>query len=84
MDLIGNGGIDTTVINIGFAFLFKIAFSVLLLLYVAYSYFLALRIRILADTVRTPWNKSLQRLAFFHFYAVILIGLLALFFIVIA
>ena len=84
MDLIGNGALDGTVINIGFAFLFKIAFSILLLLYIAYSYFLALRVKILADTVRTPWNKSLERLAFFHLYAVILIGLLALFFIVIA
>jgi len=84
MDIIGGGEINEGIITFGFAFLFKIAFSILFLLYIAYSYFLALRIRILTDTVRTPWNKTLERLAFFHLYAVILIGLLALFFIVIA
>ncbi len=84
MDIIGGSGIDGTAINLGFGFLFKIAFSILFLLYIAYSYFLALRVKILIDTVKTPWNKYLKRLAFFHLYAVILIGLLALLFIVIA
>ncbi len=81
MDLIAG---NDTAINFGFDYLFKIAFSMLLLLYILYSYFLALRVKILADTVRTPWNASLQRLAFSHLYVVILVGLLALFFIVLA
>ncbi len=84
MDLVPGGEINDAVITFGFAFLFKIAFSVLLLLYIIYSYFLALSIRILADTVKTPQNKYLQRLAFFHLYVVILVGLLSLFLIVVA
>jgi predicted PurR-regulated permease PerM len=84
MDLITDFGtnIDTMVFSIGF--FLKIAFGLLFILYIAYSFFLALRVRILADTVVTPWNKTLERLAFFHLYAVILIGLLALSLIVMA
>ena len=77
-------GIDSNTSILGFGFLFKILFAALLILYITYSYFLALRIRILADSVRTPWNKSLRRLAFFHLYAVIVVGLLALLLIVVA
>ncbi len=84
MDLITDAGIGPTGIVFGFSFLFKIIFSVLLILYIAYSFFLALRVRILADTVKTPSNSSLKRLAFFHLYAVIVIGFIALFLIIIA
>jgi hypothetical protein len=84
MDLITEAGIEPTGIVFGFSFLFKIVFGLMLILYIAYSYFLALRVRILADSVKTPWNKRLQRLAFFHLYAVIVVGLLALLLIVVA
>jgi len=83
MDLVGVG-MDSSTAILGFGFLFKILFAALLILYIIYSYFLALRIRILADSVRTPWNESLRRLAFFHLYAVIVVGLLALLLIVVA
>ena len=84
MDLVTEVGVDAPGMVFGFAFLFKIVFAFLTILYIAYSFFLALRVRIIADTVRTPSNKSLERLAFFHLYAVIVIGLIALFFIIIA
>jgi hypothetical protein len=84
MDLITNAGIEKTSLVFGFAFIFKILFAFVLILYIAYSFFLALRIRILVDTVRTPWNAYLKRLAFFHLYAVIVIGSVALFLIMIA
>jgi len=84
MDLVTQVGVETPGIAFGFAFIFKIIFSLLLILYIAYSFFLALRVRILADTVRTPSNNSLRKLAFFHLYAVIIVGSIALFFIIIA
>lgn len=84
MDLVTDAGVGATGWAFGFGFLFKIVFAVLLILYIAYSFFLALRVRILADTIRTPSNKSLERLAFFHLYAVIVVGLIALFLIIIA
>lgn len=84
MDLAQEVGVNGGEMIFGFAFLFKIVFAMLLILYIAYSFFLALRVRILADTVKTPWNKFLNRLAFFHLYAVIVVGSLALFFIIIA
>lgn len=84
MDLAQEVGVNGGGMIFGFAFLFKIVFAMLLILYIAYSFFLALRVRILADTVTTPWNKFLKRLAFFHLYAVIVVGSLALFFIIIA
>lgn len=84
MDLVTEAGIGPSGFAFGFSFIFKILFSFLLILYIAYSFFLALRVRILADTVRTPWNDTLKRLAFFHLYAVIVVGTLALFLIMIA
>lgn len=84
MDLITDVGTNVEIAAFGIGFLLKIAFGLLLILYIAYSFFLALRVRILADTVKTPWNKTLQRLAFFHLYAVILVGLTALSLIVMA
>ncbi len=84
MDLVTQAGIEGSSFIFDFSFLFKIMFSLLLILYIAYSLFLSLRVRILVDTIRTPWNKSLERLAFLHLYAVIVVGLLALFFIIIA
>ena len=84
MDLITDTGIGTTGIDFSFGFVFKFAFTILFFLYVIYSYLLASRVKILADTVRTPWNKSLERVAFFHLYAVIVVGLFAVFLIVIA
>ncbi len=84
MDLVTEAGIGPAGAFFGFSFLFKIVFALLLILYISYSFFLALRVRILADTVRTPWNEFLKRLAFFHLYAVIVVGSLALFLIMIA
>ncbi len=84
MDFVADAGVGTTGLVFGFGFLFKIVFALLLILYILYSVFLSLRIRILTDTVKTPSNGSLKRLAFFHLYAVIVVGLLALFFIIIA
>ncbi len=84
MDLVTDAGVGPAAGFFGFSFLFKIVFSLLLILYITYSSFLALRVRILADTVRTPWNDTIKRLAFFHLYAVIVVGSLALFLIMIA
>ena len=84
MDLLGEVGTNGAVMSFGLGSIFKVVFTLLFVLYVSYSFFLALRIRILSNTVQTPWNKTLRRLAFFHLYAVIVGGGVALFFIFVA
>jgi hypothetical protein len=84
MDLIGETGPNIPFITFNIGSVFKIVFSFLFILYVAYSFFLALRIKILVQTVFTPWNTFIKRLAFLHLYAVIIVGGLSLFLIIIA
>jgi|GEM_PF-3921556 len=84
MDILGEVGTNEAALSFGLGSLFKVVFTLLFILYVAYSFFLALRIRILSNTISTPWNKTLRRLAFFHLYAVIVGGGVALFLILIA
>ncbi len=76
--------IDTQFLTFGITSLLKFVFSFLLILYVIYSLFLALRVRILVDSIRTPWNPFLRKLAFFHLYAVIICGGVALLLIIMA
>ena len=65
----------------GAAGIFKALFLVVIFGYVIYVVLLTLRVRILADTVKTPSNKAARILAYIHlliaivgsFFAVILI-----------
>ena len=66
---------------LGAAGILKALFLVVIFGYVIYAILLTLRIRILADTVKTPSNKTARVLAYLHllvaviggFFAVILI-----------
>lgn len=85
MDFIsGIGASEVNMVGFGFGFILKLIFVILFGMYIFYSFFLALRIRILSDTVQTASNSLLKRLAFLHLYAVILIGLLAMALIILA
>jgi len=84
MDLISETGTNIPLIAFNIGSMFKLLFSFVFILYAAYSFFLALRIKILVQTAYTPWNKFLKRLAFLHLYAVIIVGGVSLFLIIIA
>jgi hypothetical protein len=79
------GGISTPDLgNFGFALIFKILFAVLFACYVLYSFFLTLRVRILAETVDTPLNKKVLMLSYAHIGIVLVGGLIALMLILVA
>ena len=83
MDFIS--GITTPSIgNFGFSFLFKILFACLFAFYALYSFFLTLRVRILADTVSTPLNKKILLLSYAHVGMVLIGGFIALMLILMA
>lgn len=67
------GPINSGASFLGLNFVFKVLFFVILVGYVLYAFLLLLRVRILADTVKTPQNKLIHLIASGHL-ALSLIG----------
>ncbi len=78
-------GLDTPGIEfLGFNFIFKLLFFVIIVGYALYSFLLLLRVRILSDTVDTPHNKMVQILAFAHLALSLVGGFLAMILVLLA
>ncbi len=65
-------------------FVLKLLGAVILLGYFVYAILLSLRVRILADTVRTPFNGTMRFLSALHVILALIGGVVALLLILVA
>lgn len=70
------------VLNLNFAF--SCLFFVLIFGYVLYAFLLAVRVRILSETIRTPYNNLAVTLSYVHMLIALVGGFLALLVILLA
>lgn len=83
-DLINNLGFSSEVFSFNFLSLLKIPMIIALLGTVLFSVLLFLRVRILADTFKSPQNKIVRLLMSAHIVIVVVGTFLSLLFVIIA
>ena len=62
----------------GVNFVFKTLFFIVVLFYVLYSFLMLLRVRILSDTVETPYNRIVQLIVLGNLILALVGGFLAM------
>lgn len=70
--------------SLGFNIIFQLLFFVIIVGYVFYAFLLLLRVRILADTVKTRFNKRATALTFAHLVIALVGSFLALILVLLA
>ena len=84
IELTNNLGLGGEIFSFNLLSLLKIPIVLALVVVILFSVLLFLRIRILADTFKTPQNKIIKKAMILHIAIVILGTLLSLLFIIIA
>ncbi|MCA9376989.1 hypothetical protein H6763_03055 [Candidatus Nomurabacteria bacterium] len=80
----GLSGPTPSVSFLGINFVFKLLFFVLLVGYILYSFLLLLRVRILADTIKTPHSGKVMFATTIHLLISLIGGFLAMILILLA
>jgi hypothetical protein len=81
MDFVGDilgGSTQPPAPGVGINFIFKLLFFVVIVFYILYAFLLALRVRILADTVDTKFNYIAKAVTYIHLIVVLIGSFLAL------
>lgn len=63
---------------VNFTWIFKVLFFVIIFGYIFFAFLLTFRVRILADTVNTPFNKVVRAYSVIHLVIALIGGILVL------